>query len=112
MTHYIDIELLPSKELRENVLLNQIYSSFHKRLYDLKSNDIALSFPNYKSNLGRLFRIHGKIEVLEKLNEEDWPGNYKKFCKVSPIDIVPLDVKYRIVSRIQQNMTESSHKQN
>lgn len=107
MTHYIDIKLLANKELRENVLLNQIYTSFHKRIYDLKSENIALSFPNYKLNLGRLFRIHGEMEVLEKLNKKDWLGNYKKFCKVSSINIIPSDVKYRVVSRIQQNMTES-----
>jgi CRISPR-associated endonuclease Csy4 len=107
MTHYIDIQLLPNKEIRENVLLNQIYTSFHKRLYDLQSDNIALSFPEYKLKLGRLFRIHGEKEALEKLNEKEWLGLFAKFCKVSSLTIVPSEVKYRTISRIQQNMTES-----
>jgi len=107
MTHYIDIKLMPKKEIRENVLLNQIYTAFHKRLYDLKSKDIAVSFPEYRLKLGRLFRIHGIKEALEKLNEKDWLGKYGEFCKVSNIEEVPKDVTYRTVSRIQQNMTEA-----
>ena len=107
MNYYIDIKLMPTKEIRENVLLNQIYSSFHKRLYDLKSTDIAVSFPQYRLKLGKLFRIHGNKEALEKLNEKDWLGKYKEFCKVGNMEATPENVKYRTISRIQQNMTEA-----
>jgi len=107
MTHYIDIKLNPNKEIRENVLLNQVYSSFHKHLYDLKSNDIGVSFPNYRLKLGKLFRIHGSKEALEKLQEKEWLGKYEKNCKVSSIEPIPQKVQYRTVSRIQQNMTEA-----
>jgi len=71
MTHYIDIRLNPKKEIRENVLLNQLYTTFHKRLYDLKSNTIAVSFPEYRLKLGRLFRIYGSKEALEKLQSKE-----------------------------------------
>jgi len=98
---------MPKKEIRENVLLNQVYTSFHKRLYDLKSNNIAVSFPEYRLKLGRLFRIHGSKEALEKLQEKDWLGKYAEFCKVSKIEAIPPRVQYRTVSRIQQNMTEA-----
>ena len=107
MDYYIDIRLFPTKEIRENILLNQVYTSFHKRLYDLKSNDIAVSFPEYRLKLGRLFRIHGTKEALEKLEEKDWLGKYGTFCKVTKIEPVPKHVQYRTVSRIQQNMTEA-----
>ena len=107
MNYYIDIKLTPKKEIRENILLNQVYTVFHKRLYDLKSSDIAVSFPEYRLKLGRLFRIHGKKETLEKLQEKDWLGKYKEYCKVSQIEKIPEAVKYRTVSRIQQNMTEA-----
>ena len=107
MTHYVDIKLIPNKEIRENVLLNQVYTAFHKRLYDLKSKDIAVSFPEYRLKLGRLFRIHGTKEALEKLNEKDWLGKYKEFSKISNIEEVPTNVQYRTVSRVQQNMTEA-----
>ncbi len=107
MTYYIDIKLMPKKEIRENVLLNQVYTSFHKRLYDLKSNNIAVSFPEYRLKLGRLFRIHGSKEALEKFQEKDWLGKYAEFCKVSKIEATPEKVQYRTVSRVQQNMTEA-----
>lgn len=107
MKYYIDIKLVPSKDIRENFLLNQVYTSFHKRLYDLKSNSIAVSFPNYKLKLGKLFRIIADKDALKKLNEKDWLGEYRKFCKVSIIEKVPIGTKYRTVSRIQQNMTEA-----
>ncbi|CAA6803877.1 MAG: CRISPR-associated protein, Csy4 family [uncultured Sulfurovum sp.] len=107
MTYYLDIKLMPKKEIRENVLLNQVYTAFHKRLYDLKSKDIAVSFPEYRFKLGRLFRIHGTKEALEKLNEKDWLGKYKEFSKTSNIEEVPTNVQHRTVSRVQQNMTEA-----
>ncbi|MFK5881757.1 MAG: type I-F CRISPR-associated endoribonuclease Cas6/Csy4 [Sulfurospirillum sp.] len=107
MDYYLDIRLLPTKEMRENVLLNQVYSSFHKRLYDLKSTTIGVSFPEYRLKLGRLLRIHGTREDLERLEEKDWLGKYRDFCKVGTITAVPQNVKYRIVSRVQQNMTEA-----
>ena len=107
MDCYIDIKIVPNKEIRENILLNQLYTAFHKRLYDLKSKDIAVSFPEYRLKLGRLFRIHGSKESLEKLNKKDWLGKYKAFCKVSNIATVPENVRYRTVSRVQQNMTEA-----
>ena len=107
MTHYIDIRLMPKKEIRENVLLNQLYSAFHKRLYDLKSKSIGVSFPEYRLKLGRLFRIHGSKEDLELLEEKDWIGKYREFCKVGSIEEVPNSVKYRTVYRVQQNMTEA-----
>jgi CRISPR-associated endonuclease Csy4 len=107
MTHYIDIRLFPKKEIRENVLLNQVYTAFHKRLYDLKSDSIGVSFPEYRLKLGRLFRIHGSKEALEKLQVKEWLGKYAEFCKVSKIESIPEKVQYRTVSRVQQNMTEA-----
>jgi len=107
MTHYIDIRLFPKKEIRENVLLNQVYTAFHKRLYDLKSDSIGVSFPEYRLKLGRLFRIHGSKEALEKLQAKEWLGKYAEFCNVSKIEAIPEKVQYRTVSRVQQNMTEA-----
>lgn len=107
MDYYIDVKLIPNKEIRENVLLNQVYTSFHKRLYDLKSTNIAVSFPQYRLKLGRLFRIHGTKEGLERLEEKDWLGKYVKHCKVSKMETVPNEAQHRTISRIQQNMTEA-----
>jgi len=34
MNHHIDIKINPDAEMRENVLLNKVYTKFHKRLSD------------------------------------------------------------------------------
>lgn len=107
MDYYIDIELFPKKELRENILLNQLYTEFHKRLYDLKASDIGVSFPKFYKKLGDVFRIHGGKESLEKLQSKEWIVRYEKNYHVSKIMPIPPDVKYKIVSRIQQNMSQS-----
>jgi len=107
MTYYIDIRLNPNKEIKENVLLNQVYTTFHKRLYDLKSNTIGVSFPEYRLKLGRLFHIHGSKEALEKLQSKEWLAKYADYCKVSTIKVIPDEVKHRTISRVQQNMTEA-----
>jgi CRISPR-associated endonuclease Csy4 len=98
---------MQKREIRENVLLNQVYTAFHKRLYNLKSDNIAASFPEYRLKLGRLFRIHGSKEALEKLQSKEWLGKYTEFCKVSAIESTPEKVQHRTVSRVQQNMTEA-----
>ncbi len=107
MNYYIDIKLLSNKEIRENVLLNQVYTEFHRRLYDINSTNIGISFPNYKLKLGNIFRIHGCKETLERLNEKDWLGRLQGFCNVSGIKAIPKHVQYRTVSRLQQTMSQS-----
>ena len=34
MKHFIEIKIKPDAEMRENVLLNKVYTKFHKRLFD------------------------------------------------------------------------------
>ena len=110
MDYYIDIELFPKKELRENILLNQLYSEFHKRLYDLNSTNIGVSFPNYRLKLGDILRIHGDKEALEKLQAKEWIIKYEKNYHISKIKPIPKEVKYRTVSRKKQTMSQSKLK--
>lgn len=107
MDYYIDIELFPKKEFHENILLNQLYTEFHKRLFDLKATTIGVSFPNYRKKLGDVFRIHGDKKSLETLQSVSWIEKYEKNYHVSSIKPVPDNVKHRTVSRIQQNMSQS-----
>ena len=107
MNYYIDIKLILSKEIQENILLNQLYTNFHKRLYDLNKYSIGVSFPRYKLKLGNVFRIHGSKIDLEMLQKVDWVNELLKFCDVSEISLVPDGVEYRIVSRIQTTMSQS-----
>ncbi len=107
MNYYINIQIKPDAEMRENVLLNTVYTKFHKTLFTLKAKDIAVSFPRYKVILGDVIRIHGSQARLTELQNTNWLGGLIGYCDVSEIQAIPSDVKHRTISRIQSNMTEA-----
>lgn len=110
MDYYIDITIKPDAELRENLLLNKVYTKFHKRLCDLKSTDIGVSFPEYKVKLGCVVRIHAAEKRLEVLQQGDWLGGLIGYCAISAIQSIPSHVQYRTVSRIQSTMSPAKLK--
>jgi len=107
MDYFIDVQLLPDAEMRENVLLNMVYTKFHKALFDLNSSSIGISFPKYQLKLGNLIRFHGSSSDLEALQQSNWLGALSGYCRISSISKIPEQVQYRKVSRIQSNMTQS-----
>jgi len=107
MDHYIDIKLTPDAEMRENVLMNKVYSKLHKALFTLKSDSIGVSFPEYKVLFGCIIRLHGQKAMLNDLQGLDWIGGLGGYCKSSEISAVPKICKYRIISRKQSNMTQA-----
>jgi len=107
MKHYIEIVIKPDEEMRENVLLNKVYTKLHKVLFDLQSDEIGVSFPKHKVLLGDVLRIHGTESKISELQNIDWLGGLGGDCKVSAIQEVPGNVTYRNISRIQSNMTEA-----
>lgn len=107
MDHFIDIKIKPDAEMRENVLLNKVYSKFHKALFTLQSTYIGVSFPHYKVMLGDMIRIHGTEANLTELQAENWLGGLAGYCVVSLIHAVPDSVAYRTISRKQANMSEA-----
>jgi len=110
MDHYIDIRILPDAEMRENVLLNKVYTKFHKALYTMDANDIGVSFPEYKIKLGRLMRIHGTMNRLVELQKMQWLGGLVGYCDISEIRLVPKETTFRIISRIQTTMSPSKYR--
>ncbi|MDQ7002765.1 MAG: type I-F CRISPR-associated endoribonuclease Cas6/Csy4 [Ghiorsea sp.] len=107
MNYYIDIQLKPDAEMRENVLLNKVYTKLHKALCSLKSTDIGVSFPKHRVKLGDVIRIYGNRDRLMALQAMNWLGGLIGYCGVSDISQVPAQVKFRTMSRKQSNMTES-----
>jgi len=107
MDSYIDIQLMPDAEMRENALLNKVYTKLHKALFSLKTTDIGVSFPKCKVMLGDVLRIHGSRDRLMALQDLNWLGGLIGYCEVSDIKSVPVQTKFRTVSRKQSNMTES-----
>ncbi|MCX5869208.1 MAG: type I-F CRISPR-associated endoribonuclease Cas6/Csy4 [Deltaproteobacteria bacterium] len=107
MDYYIDIEIKPDPEMRESPLMNLVYTKFHKALVKLGTDQIGVSFPGYKIKLGRLLRLHGDKTNLHNLQGLNWLGGVAGYCEISDVKNVPLDVKYRIISRIRTNMSKS-----
>ena len=107
MDHYIDIKLIPNKELRENVLLNKVYTLVHKALGRLTSRVIGISFPDHKFLLGRTLRLHGNEEILNNFQKLNCLNELENNCKISVIKQVPTNAKHRTVSRKQCNMTKA-----
>jgi len=105
MNNYIEIKINPDAEMRENVLLNKVYTKFHKRLCDLTSTDIGISFPEFHIKLGKTLRIHGANQRLKELQSDNWLGGLAGYCCISEILQIPDQVSYRTVSRIQTNMS-------
>ncbi|MGR3178513.1 MAG: type I-F CRISPR-associated endoribonuclease Cas6/Csy4, partial [Candidatus Anammoxibacter sp.] len=99
MDYYIDIQLKPDAEMRENVLLNKVYTKFHKALFSLKATDIGVSFPNYKIKLGNLIRVHGSETRLKELQSANWLGGLSGYCEVTEVQSIPAGLRYRNVSR-------------
>ena len=107
MNHYIDIVIKPDKEMRENVLLNKVYTKLHKALSEKKLTDVGVSFPRYKILLGNVIRIHGGEARLLELEAISWLGGLCGCCDVSTAQKVPEGTAYRTISRKQSNMTEA-----
>jgi CRISPR-associated endonuclease Csy4 len=108
MNHYIDIKVLPDAEINANFLLNKVYAKLHKALFDIKSDSIGVSFPEYRKILGQILRLHGTQKALEQLQAQDWLARLADYCNVSTINEVPSNIQgYRTVSRIQSTMSQS-----
>ncbi|SDL54214.1 CRISPR-associated protein, Csy4 family [Maridesulfovibrio ferrireducens] len=107
MDHYFNITIKPDAEMRENVLMNKVYTKLHKALFSLKSDGIGVSFPSYRLKLGRELRIHGAIASLNDLQKLDWIGGLVGYCDISAVSIIPENCQYRVISRKQANMTRS-----
>lgn len=100
MDHYIDVKIHPDDEMRENVLLNKVYTKLHKVLWSLRATDVGVSFPDYEVKLGRLLRIHGSKSRLQELQDRKWIGGLVGYCVDMAIKPVPVNgVSFRTVSR-------------
>jgi len=107
MESYLDIKMVPDDDIPIYFIRNKVYTKFHKALSTLKSTDIGVSFPNYKVKLGDIIRIHASEIRLNELQATDWLGGLSGYCEVTAVMPVPVEAKYRTVSRIQSNMTAS-----
>lgn len=106
MNYYIEIKLLPDAEFTAPVLMNALFNKLHKTLFDIQSDSIGASFPNYALTLGDKVRLHGTQENLSKL-PDDWIGRMKDYCNVSQIQLIPEGAEYKTVSRKQDSKSNA-----
>lgn len=107
MNYYLDIRIKPDAEMRENVLLNKLYTKLHKALFDIEATDIGVSFPNYKVTLGQTLRLHANEDRLVEFQKSNWIGGLSGYCQIAEIQVIPPQVTYRTVSRIQSTMSKA-----
>lgn len=107
MQHYIEIKLQKNNELKPNVLLNNVYTKLHRRLYDMDCKTIGVSFPDYRVILGARLRIHGSLDDLKTMQSVDWLGDLKQYCVLGDVETIPPSVQYRTISRVQSTMTQA-----
>lgn len=107
MDHYKDIVIFPDPEFPLPMLMNALYSKFHKVLCDLHSTSIGVSFPKYSITLGNMLRIHGEKPILQALHDLNWLGGMHGYCVENPILAVPICTKFRTVYRKQPTKSQS-----
>lgn len=108
MNHYLEIKTKPDAEMRQNELLNKVFAKIHKALFDVKSANVGISFPNYKVLLGDTIRLHGTDSSLSQFSDGAWLGGLSGYCQISELLEVPGDAKHRTVSRWQPNMSDAA----
>ena len=108
MKYYLDVKVRSSKEIQLPVLFNGAYSQLHKALWDRKSVDVGVSFPEMSERLGRTIRLHSTKEQLESLQALSYLSDLLDYLEVSQIHPVPAEIKgHQSISRVRQTMNEA-----
>ncbi len=98
----LEIKILPYPEFSATVLMNALFAKLHRALVSIKNDNLGISFPQFdKKNLGDQLRLHGTEEDLNRLMAMNWIKGLRDYTKVSEIQPIPNNVKYRIVKRKQ-----------
>jgi len=102
MDHFVDINILPTPELKSTQILNSLYGKLHDCLTKTESKAIGVSFPRHgQTSLGDILRLHGGKDDLSQVIAMQWLMGYSDYVSVSAPARVPDDTKHRLVSRVQ-----------
>ncbi|MCJ0761816.1 type I-F CRISPR-associated endoribonuclease Cas6/Csy4 [Variovorax terrae] len=104
LSHYLDITLRPDPEFSPAHLLNALYAKLHRALVHLGTGDIGVSFPQLPpqgQHLGRVLRLHGSPEALQRLQALPWLQGMHDHLQWSEATPVPPHAQHRSVSRVQ-----------
>lgn len=101
MDHYIDIRLLPDLEFLPTVLMNALFSKFHRALVKQGTGEIAVSFPKASKKPGECLRLHGKRDALARFMEYNWLQGMRDHIAITEVQRAPDSCTYRIIRRAQ-----------
>lgn len=102
MDYYLDIIVKPGLEYSDNTIMNHLYASLHKTLFDYGNKKIGCSFPQVANlGLGSCLRLHGSQTALEDLMAVKWLKKFEDYVQLKPLAKVPEKVAYRVVRRVQ-----------
>lgn len=107
MDSYIEITLLPDPEFPAPILMSAVYAKLHKRLFDMRSRHIGVSFPDAKQHLGDRLRIHGSNQDLMQFQSVEWLAGMRGFCSISNVLLISEPHQFINVSRWQPNMSQA-----
>lgn len=108
MDHYLDIRLRSDPDFPAPMLMGALYGKLHRALYDFRSNDIGVSWPDHKTGVsarshGDRLRLHSRRERLEQLMGTAWLTGMRDHVIVEAVQPIPDNPRHRTVSRRQFN---------
>lgn len=110
MDHYIDISVLPDPEFKQEVLMNALYAKLHRALGQYAKGRIGASFPKVNKTLGSTLRLHGTQDALKALMQQTWLQGLRDYTQTEPALVVPADVRYCTVKRVQAKSVYNKRK--
>ncbi|MCW7763395.1 type I-F CRISPR-associated endoribonuclease Cas6/Csy4 [Photorhabdus luminescens] len=100
MNYYFEICALPDFELNQQTIMDLLFAKLSRALKEVGGH-IGVSFPYARKTLGDTLRIHGQSEELHDLQELRWLEGLRNYTRVTEIQPVPKNTRYRCVRRIQ-----------
>lgn len=82
--------------------MNALVAKLHRGLSLNKLDKIGISFPNHHKILGNTLRLHGTLESLNNLRDQNWYKGLTDYITMTNPERIPDHVQYRCVSRKQR----------
>lgn len=104
MDHYVDICVRPDPEFTDSLLMNALFSKFHRVLVGFDNRDLGVSFPRHnveRPSLGDCLRVHGSVESLQRLMADNWLTGMQDHTAVGAVEPVPENAVHCRLRRVQ-----------
>jgi len=101
---FADIKLLADPEFPAPMLMNALFSKFHRHLTKFGAGSIGVSFPDSRDpgkSLGARLRLHGNFVDLQRFLATDWLSGMRDHVAIAPPEAVPSGARHRVVRRVQ-----------